>query len=90
MKTHLEIRSAPYRLDVRLHPGPRGSRKVVTKVHVSLAWAVPFEIVMSLPEDGEDLREMLRSARGGYFVEWLTKHGYDEYGRGKGTWGALL
>lgn len=90
MTDHLEIKSSPYRLVVRLLPKSRGERKVVTTVAVSLSWAVPLTIHMTLPDDGEDLREMLRSARGGYFVEWLGKHGYDEYGNGKGTWGTLL
>lgn len=90
MTDRLSIESAPYRLDVHLKRGARWAATVHVKVAVALAWAVPMSFELHLPGDEEALRKMLRSARGGYFVEWLAEHGYDEYGRGKGDWGTIV
>jgi len=86
----LDISSGQYRLHVQLLPAKHpGEREVVTTVQPRLAWAVPLTIRMTLPRHSEDLRDMLAAARGGYFMEWLTQHGYDEYGNGNGTWGQI-
>ena len=90
MTEPLTIHSATYRLVLRLAPLARGSRLAHVMVYPRLAWPVPFQITLYLPEDAETLEELLRAARGGYFAEFLAGQGYDEYGRGNGTWGELV
>lgn len=85
----ITIKSAQYTLTVKMRPRGRGRRSVETTVDVALAWAVPLRITMELPDDAEDLREMIHAARRGAFADWLASQGYDQYGHGRGSYGRI-
>ena len=77
----LEIRDSAYTLTVKALPrSTRGRRVVRVDVDVRLGWPRPLRLEFHLPDDTDDLRDMLERLQGESFAEWLESNGYDRYG----------